>query len=44
MCELRVLILHTGPSGFMSNGDLWGDNLIVLIFNKSSLGFMGIYG
>ncbi len=34
--------LHvSGPSGFMAYGDLWGYNLIVLIFYKSSLGFMG---
>ncbi len=28
----------------MGYGDLWGFNLIVLIFYKSRLGFMGIYG
>ncbi len=27
----------------MGYGDLWGFNLTVLIFDKSGLGFMGIY-
>ncbi len=36
--------MDTGDSGFMARGDLWGYNLIVLIFDKSSLGFMEIYG
>ncbi len=32
---------RTGPHGFMVYWDLWWFNLIVLIFYKSSLGFMG---
>ncbi len=34
---------EAGPGGFMAYGDLWGSNLIVWVFYKSSLGFMGIY-
>ncbi len=34
----------SGPVGFMGLGDLCGFNLVVLIFYKSRLGFMGIYG
>ncbi len=40
----QALVPLSGPVGFMGNGDLWGFNSIVLIFYKSRLGFMGIYG
>ncbi len=39
--HLSINAQIAGPSGFMGYGDLWGFNLIVLIFYKSSLGFMG---
>ncbi len=39
-----LYILYTGLVRFMGYGDLWGFALTVLIFYKSGLGFMGIYG
>ncbi len=32
-----------GPGGFMGYGDLWGFIFTWFIYNKSMLGFMGIY-
>ncbi len=44
MQYLYVAIHTSGLVGFMGYGDLWGLESIVLIFYKSRLGFMGIYG
>ena len=37
-------VLKAGHSGFMGYGDLWGFIFTWSIYNKSMLGFMGIYG
>ncbi len=45
LCVLAtVLVQYTGPGGFMGYGDLWGFIFTWFIYNKSMLGFMGIYG
>ena len=40
MQQLRI----PGFGGFMGYGDLWGFIFTGFIYNKSMLGFMGIYG